>query len=165
MRKNRLPANLQRLKQKLNLWPVPLKSPGSKFKEGGGGWFVNIMSNIYYIDVARLEFPWFGAIIEKEMITKWKNRVDFLLRSTTYMKWIKFGKMRVLWIRQLTWKQDFSRVNNRREVQLDKDAWNASKFKKIKKKCHFKKIECSLRAFWPKLVISIKWVENEYRLK
>ena len=71
----------------------------------------------------------------------------------------------VLWIRQLTWKQDFSRVNNRREVQLDKDAWNTSKFKKIKNKCHFKKIECSLRAFWPKLVISIKWVENEYRLK
>ena len=71
----------------------------------------------------------------------------------------------VLWIRQLTWKQDFSRVNNRREVQLDKDAWNTSKFKKIKKKCHFKKIECSLRAFWPKLDISIKWVENEYRLK
>ena len=33
---NRLPANLQRLKQKLNLWPVPLKSPGSKLKEGGG---------------------------------------------------------------------------------------------------------------------------------
>ena len=49
----------------------------------------------------------------------------------------------VLWIRQLTWKQDFSRVNNRREVQLDKDAWNTSTFKKIKKKCHFKKIECS----------------------
>ena len=48
----------------------------------------------------------------------------------------------VLWIRQLTWKQDFSRVNNRREVQLDKDAWNTSKFKKIKKKCHFKKIKC-----------------------
>ena len=90
---NRLPANLQRLKQKLNLWPVPLKSPGSKFKEGGG-WFVNIMSNIYYIDVARLEFPWFGAIIEKNDYKR-KNRVDFLLRSTTYMKWIKFGKMRV----------------------------------------------------------------------
>ena len=52
---NRLPANLQRLKQKLNLWPVRLKSPGSKFKERGGGWFCNIMSNIYYIDVARLE--------------------------------------------------------------------------------------------------------------
>ena len=49
----------------------------------------------------------------------------------------------VLWIRQLTWKQDFSRVNNRREVQLDKYTWNTSKFKKIKKKCHFKKIECS----------------------
>ena len=48
---------------------------------------------------------------------------------------------------------------------FDKDAWNTSKFKKIKNKCHFKKIECSLRAFWPKLVISIKWVENEYRLK
>ena len=24
------------------------------------------MSNIYYIDVARLEFPWFGAIIEQK---------------------------------------------------------------------------------------------------
>ena len=48
-----------------------------------------------------------------------------------------------LWIRQLTWKQDFSRVNNCREVQLDKDAWNTSTFKKIKKKCHFQKIECS----------------------
>ena len=46
-------------------------------------------------------------------------------------------------IRQLTWKQDFSRVNNRREVKLDKDAWNASKFNNIKKKIHFKKIECS----------------------
>ena len=46
----------------------------------------------------------------------------------------------VLWIRQLTWKQDFSRVNNRREVKLDKDAWNISKFKKIKKKFHFKKL-------------------------
>ena len=62
---NRLPANLQRLKQKLNLWAVPLKSPGSKFKEGGG-WFCNLMSNIYYIDVARLEFPWFGAITEQK---------------------------------------------------------------------------------------------------
>ena len=40
----------------------------------------------------------------------------------------------VLWICQLTWKQDFSRVNNRREVKLDKDAWNASKFKKLRKK-------------------------------
>ena len=24
------------------------------------------MSNIYYIDVARLEFPWFGAITEQK---------------------------------------------------------------------------------------------------
>ena len=37
----------------------------------------------------------------------------------------------VLWIRQLTWKQYFSRVNSRREVKLDKYAWNAPKFKKI----------------------------------
>ena len=93
----------------------------------------------------RFEFPWFGAIIEQnKMITKWKNRVDFLLRSTTYTKMDQIWQNAcVLWIRQLTWKQDFSRVNNRREVQLDKDAWNTLKFKKIKKKCHFKKIECS----------------------
>ena len=75
---NRLPANLQRLKQMLNLWPVPLKSPGSKFKEGG--WFCNMMSNIYYIDVARLEFPWFGAIIEQK---KWlqNGRTELIFYS------------------------------------------------------------------------------------
>ena len=33
---NRLATNLQHLKQKLNLWHVPLKSSGSKYKEGGG---------------------------------------------------------------------------------------------------------------------------------
>ena len=76
---NRLPANLQRFKQKLNLWPVPLKSPGSKFKEVGR-WFCNMMSNIYYIDVARLEFPWFGAIIEQK---KWleNGRTELIFYS------------------------------------------------------------------------------------
>ena len=43
---NRLLANLQHLKEKLNLWPVPLKSPGSKFKEGGG---VILQHNVKYL--------------------------------------------------------------------------------------------------------------------
>ena len=141
---NRLPANLQRLKQKLNLWPVPLKSSGSKFKEGGGGWFCNIMSNIYYIDVARLEFPWFGAIIEQKNDYKMEEQGWFFTQIYNIYQMDQIWQNAcVLWIRQLTWKQDFSRVNNRREVKLDKDAWNASKFKKIKKKIHFKTIECS----------------------
>ena len=45
----------------------------------------------------------------------------------------------ILWIRNWTWKQDLPRINNRREVKLDKDAWNASKYKKMKKKFHLKK--------------------------
>ena len=38
------------------------------------------MSNIYYIDVARLEFPWFEAIIEPK---KWlqNGRTELILYS------------------------------------------------------------------------------------
>ena len=102
------------------------------------------MSNIYYIDVARLEFPWFGAIIEQKNDYKMEEQSWFFTQiyNIYQMDQIRQNAC-VLWIRQLTWKQDFSRVNIRREVKLDKDAWNASKFKKIKKKIHFKKIECS----------------------
>ena len=64
----------------------------------------------------------------------------FLLKSTTNTKMGQTCKMYVIfWIRQLTGKQDFSRVNNRKEVKLDKDAWNASMFRKMKKKMISKK--------------------------
>ena len=37
----------------------------------------------------------FGAIIEQKNDYKMEEQSWFLLRSTTYTKWIKFGKMRV----------------------------------------------------------------------
>ena len=140
---NRLPANLQRLKQKLNLWPVPLKSPGSKFKEGGG---VILQHNVKYL-LYRCCKTWV-SMIRSNYRTKKDYKMEeqswfFTQIYNIYQMDQIWQNACVLWIRQLTWKQDFSRVNNRREVQLDKDAWNTSKFKKIKKKCHFKKIECS----------------------
>ena len=106
------------------------------------------MSNIYYIDDARLEFPWFGAITEQKNDYKMEEQSWFSTQIYNIYQMDQIWQNAcVFWIRQLTWKQDFSRVNNRREVQLDKDAWNTSKFKKIKKKCHFKKIECSFKGF------------------
>ena len=105
------------------------------------------MSNIYYIDVARLEFPWFEAIIEKNDYKMEEQSWFFTQIYNIYEMDQIWQNACVLWISQLTWKQDFSRVNNRREVQLDKDAWNASKFKKIKKKCHFKKNRVFFKGF------------------
>ena len=98
------------------------------------------MWNIYYVEVARLEFPWFGAIIEQQNDNKVEEQSWFLLRYTTYTKMEQIWQNScVFWICHVTWKQDFSRVNNRREVKLDKDTWNTSKFKKIKKKKSFQK--------------------------
>ena len=93
------------------------------------------MSNIYYKEVARLEFSWFGAIIEQKDDYKTEEQSWFFTQIyNIYQMDQTWQNAYVLWIRQLTWKQDFSRVNNRREVKLDKDAWNISKFKKIKNK-------------------------------
>ena len=45
---NRLSTNLEHLEQKLNLWPVPLKSSGSKFQEGRGGGVI-LQDNVKYL--------------------------------------------------------------------------------------------------------------------
>ena len=94
---NRLPANLQRLKQKLNLWPVPLKSPGSKFKEGGGVDFATIMSNIYSIDVAN----WVSHDLEQYRTKKYYKMRWFLALIYNIYQMDLWGAC-VLWIRQLT---------------------------------------------------------------
>ena len=50
------------------------------------------MSNIYYIDVARLEFPWFGAIIEQKNDYKMEEQSWFFTQIYNigpYIKWIK----------------------------------------------------------------------------
>ena len=128
---NRLPANLQRLKQKLNLWPVPLKSPGSKFKEGGG---VILQHNVKYL-LYRCCKTWVSMIRSNYRTKKWlqNGRTELIFYSD--LQHISNGSNLAKCVcfvnSPINLKNKISRVvNNRREVQLDKDAWNASKFKK-----------------------------------
>ena len=63
------------------------------------------------------------------MTAKYKNTFKFVPRSTTFSKMRQNGKNgRVSCFDHWTLKQDFSRFKPRREIKLDKGAWNASKF-------------------------------------